>query len=260
MKTLIGINTLTAVKRSAYANHMQFFYRLGKNHPEHDFGICNPDRMTIDHMRNFAAKAALELNFDYLMFVDDDVLLPFNAWDKLQAANKDVIAGVTLIRGYPFHPMIFDFIHPQFNSQDKCHYVDNYKERADENGLLECDAVGFSCCLIKVDVLRALWRKNPMPFFITGENHTEDIFFCGRVKKELHDVKIWCDTTVETSHILGDSLIEPRNKESMKGFFEAMDPTLKDAVKDTESRQKLFDPKILHKYDYQQLVKEKIFG
>jgi len=259
MKVLIGINNLTSVQRMAYANHCQFWFRLGRQYPNDDFGFCNPERMTIDHMRNFAAKAAMELDFDYLMFVDDDVLLPFEAFKKLYERNVDVVAGVTLIRGYPYHPMIFDFLHTQL-TEDKCHYVDNYKERCDKTGLLECDAVGFSCCLIKVSVLRALWKSNPMPFFITGENHTEDIFFCGRVKKELSDIKIYCDTTVETAHILGTNIIEPSNKDAKILFDETLDPTLKRDVRDAESRVKLFNPAIIRAVDYPKMVKEKIWG
>src|SRR5262245_19708245 len=112
-KILVGINNLTQVSQLAYANHCQFWYRLGKTLPQHEFGLCNPRRLSIDRMRNFAAKAVLELNFDYLCFIDDDVLLPWGAIEKLLEADKDIIAGVTLIRGFPYHPMIFDFMGPQ---------------------------------------------------------------------------------------------------------------------------------------------------
>ena len=110
-KILIGINNLTSVSQLAYANHCQFWFRLGRNlGADYQFGLCNPRRMSIDRMRNFAGKAAIELNFDYLLFIDDDVLLPFNAVQRLIEADKDIIAGVTYIRGYPYHPMIFNFI------------------------------------------------------------------------------------------------------------------------------------------------------
>ena len=41
-------------------------------------------------------------------------------------------------------------------------------------GVYDCSAVGFSFCLIKMDVL----LKCPKPFFITGPKNTEDIYFC----------------------------------------------------------------------------------
>src|SRR5687767_11134475 len=148
MKTLVGINNLTMVDQMAYANHSQFWYRLGvwKGKEEAagqsvEFALCNPRRMTIDRMRNEAAKIALEGEFDYLMFIDDDVLVPFDAFHKLVKHDKDIIAGVTIIRGYPFHPMIFNFSEEYKENS----YVMDFKGKADpETGLLECHAVGFS--------------------------------------------------------------------------------------------------------------------
>lgn len=215
MKTLVGINNLTAIDQLAYANHIQFFYRLGKEFPNDYFALCNPRRMTIDRMRNFCAKTALEHEFDWLMFIDDDVLVPFDCFKKLIVHDKDICAGVTNIRGYPFHPMIFNF-------QDKLnHYYDDYKDHV-ENGLVQCDAVGFSCCLIKVDLLK---RMRP-PFFITGAAHTEDVFFCVHAKEQVKDVGIFVDPSIECAHILGSDIIEPKAVEFWKTLEESRFPSL----------------------------------
>ena len=201
---MVAVNNLTEVNQLAYANHCQMWYRFGKTMPQDEFVFCNPRRMSIDRMRNFAAKACLDYDSDYLLFLDDDVLVPpSGALERLIKADKDVIAGVTLIRGYPYHPMIFNFMERLIsNDGTKIHYVDDYMERADpESGLLECDAVGFSFCLIKVSLL----RKLQPPFFITGENHTEDVYFCNKARIEVPGTKIWVDTKVLTSHILARS-------------------------------------------------------
>ncbi len=257
-KILVGINNLTSVSQLAYANHCQFWYRLGKALPEHDFGLCNPRRMSIDRMRNFAAKAAMELDFDYLLFVDDDVLLPFNAVDRLLKADKDIVAGVTLIRGYPYHPMIFNFMGPQLAADGRTHYVDNYAELANkETGLLECDAIGFSCCLIKVQVLREL---RP-PYFVTIDGRcTEDVYFCNKAKIERPKTEVWVDTTVKTAHILGDDIIEPDNLGPRLAFDEAMEPGRAAETKLHESKQKLIDPKVIRKVDYEKYLAKEIFG
>lgn len=229
MKTLIGINNLTEVDQLVYSNHMQFFYRLGKHYPSDYFALCNPRRMSIDRMRNFCAVSALESNFDYILFIDDDVLVPFTCFDTLYKADKDIIAGVTLIRGYPFHPMLFDFS----RKRELTHYVDNYAELADpETGLLKLDAVGFSCCLIKVSLL----RKMTPPFFITAENHTEDIYFCQKAKRQVPEVSVFGHTFVKTSHILGSEVISPDNKDAMMIYEETINPKLKESVAVVEMR------------------------
>lgn len=217
-KILVGINNLSSIYQPVYANHMQLWYRLGRNLPEHEFGLCNPNRMSIDRMRNFAAAAAMECDFDWLVFIDDDVLVPFDCISKLlKHVDKgfDVISGVTLIRGYPFHPMLFDF------SDKENHYVDDYEAKA-ENGLLTCDAVGFSLCMIRV----ALFKKMVPPFFITGTNFTEDVYFCQRAKQQVPGVKIGADVTIETAHILGPEFISPANKKERLIYEESQMPEL----------------------------------
>lgn len=218
-KILVGINNLTSVYQPIYANHMQLWYRLGRNLPEHEFGLCNPNRMSIDRMRNFAAAAAMECDFDWLVFIDDDVLVPFDCISKLLKrveSGFNVVSGVTLIRGYPFHPMIFDF------SDKENHYVDDYKDKADATGMLTCDAVGFSLCMIRVELL----KKMVPPFFITGTNFTEDVYFCQRAKTQVPDVKIGADVTIETAHLLGPEFINPENKEFRLIYEETLNPGL----------------------------------
>lgn len=265
MKILVAINNLTSVSQLAYSNHCQFWYRLGRNMPEHQFGLCNPRRMSIDRMRNFAAKAVLENDFDYLLFIDDDVLVPFDTVKYLIEDDKDVVAGVTLIRGYPYHPMIFNFVSPQLAKDGRTHFIDNYEELADkETGLLECDAVGFSCCLIKAKVLREI----KPPYFITIDENsginsaqcTEDVYFCNKVKMERPGTQIFVDTRIKTAHILGDDIVEPDNLGPRMLFDEAMRPGVADQIRLAESRMKLIDPKVIRKVDYKEYIKEKVFG
>ena len=233
MKTLIGINTLNAIDQYNYANHVQFFFRLGvmkglKNAAgeEMEFSFCAPRRMSIDRMRNEAAKIALDAEMDYLMFIDDDVLVGIHAFSQLQRWDKDIIAGVTHIRGYPYHPMIFNFTDEAYK---KCHYVTDYKEKADpETGLLKCDAVGFSCVLIKVDLL----KKVQPPFFVTSAYQTEDVFFCKRAKEQLPELEVFVDVNVETMHNLGSDFVGPGNVHLWKEFDEKRVENLKDQTEE----------------------------
>ncbi len=235
MKVLVAINNLTAVDQLAYSNHIQFFFRLGvykgrENvlNPDKvvEFALCNPRRMSIDRMRNEAAKIALEGDFDYLFFIDDDVLLPFDAFHRLAEHDKDIIAGVTHIRGYPYYPMIFNFTDEEYKKNS---YVTNYAKMADPfTGLLKCDAVGFSCCLIHTRLL----KKIEPPYFITSTHQTEDVFFCKRVRDYIPDQEIFVNVKVETGHLLGSDILAPNNVELWKEFDEKRYPELvKEAAK-----------------------------
>jgi len=228
MKIVIGVNTLGQVEQQSYANHCQVWYNLGKRFPEHQFIFFAPQRMSIDRMRNATADVALEHEADYLVFLDDDVIIPMNFLSALLSSSFDVTSGITCVRGYPYYPMLFDF------SNLDCHFVEKWKSRRGTvSGRTEStykykveapvDAVGFSLCLIKVDIIRALTK----PYFMTGPNFTEDVYFCQKVRNELGIGKIGYRKDVLTSHILPGELIHPNDRKARKDFDEVLSPELK---------------------------------
>lgn len=212
MKTFIGINTLTAVEQPVYANHLNLFYRLGKHYPNDTFGLFTPRRTSIDRMRNSLAKMAIEQDYDYIAFIDDDVIVPLDLFDKFYKADVDIIAGWTLIRGYPFENMFFEF------TSDK--NLTTNKDQTRENVVTDVDAIGFSTALIRVDLL----KKIPPPWFVTGPTNTEDIYFCLKARQYVPDCTIKVDKSIETAHILGPEIIAPWNREDYKKYFEAQNP------------------------------------
>ncbi len=220
-KILIGINTLTEVNQAAYMNHMILSYRLGRSYGKFDFAICAPRRMAIDNMRNFCAKAAIEGDFDYLWFIDDDVLLDQHALNNLLDLKSDIAAGITLVRGYPYEPMLFSFAPkrktPHLREYETLVRKDGSIRRAD--GLA---AVGFSCCLIKTSLL----EKVEPPWFLTGPGFTEDVFFCQRAQSYKKNLSIAASNKVQTEHILGSEVISPTNRAARIKYDEAMNPQL----------------------------------
>lgn len=230
MKILILVNTLQAVNSFIYANHIEFFVKSVKKDPSIEFLFFTPHRMSIDAARNTAAKMALEAESDYLMFIDDDVLLPGDTLDRLLKADKDIVAGLVIIRGMPFNNMAFKFESPgrliYYNDlplAEPClegHI--NYDIKCDScritnlQSLVKVDAVGFSCCLIKTDVLKAM----EPPYFITGVNHTEDIYFCLKTLELTPNPEIFLNTEVQCGHLLNAEPIEWKTRKKMQEFYE----------------------------------------
>lgn len=209
---VVGINSLVNTSQAAYSNHIQLFYRLGRNYPNIDFCLINPPRMSIDRMRNVAAETALDLEASHLLFIDDDVIVPrpFDFLDKLIACDSDIACGDVLIRGYPFNHMIFRYN----KAKDGLLQMPNVPKKL---GPIKVDAVGFSLCLIKTSLLREI----PKPYFITGVTNTEDIYFCVKAREKFPDCTIVCDTSIECGHILWSEIIEPRNKKNYKRYYDA---------------------------------------
>jgi hypothetical protein len=170
--------------------------------------------MSIDTARNQACKTALEYEFDYVLMIDDDVMIPFNAYGTLIAADKDIVAGWTIIRGYPYNNM-------HFISDGKDGLI-HYNDHEQTEGVLDCDAVGCSLTLIKCSLL----KKIPPPYFVTGTTNTEDIYFCVKARKYVPECSIAVDLSVKTAHILTDQIVTPGNKAIWKKHEEEEDPNL----------------------------------
>lgn len=216
LRIVVGTNSLVNTQYEAYTNHCQFWFRLGRLYPHIDFIFVNPSRMSIDRMRNLCAQTALENEADYLLFLDDDVLIPhpFDALGKLLACNADIAAAKVVIRGFPFDWMIFKRKGPKGTIHlFPCKKLPN-------SGVEKCDAVGFSFCLIKTSLL----KKVEAPYFVTGMNNTEDIYFCVKATLAEPKIKIVCECSIACGHILWPEVMNTGNREAYSEYFKKLNP------------------------------------
>jgi hypothetical protein len=162
-----------------------------------------------------SAKFALENEYDYLLFIDDDVIVPLDTFEKLLAVDADIAAGWVIVRGHPFPNMFY-----KYDPEEKGALRDYIIERGE--GLYDVDAVGFSCCLIKCSLL----KRVPAPWFVTGPFNTEDIYFCLKAKQNFPDVTITVDASIECAHIMGPEVIAPWNRETYGKYYKDTFPEL----------------------------------
>ncbi len=216
LRIVVGINSLTESQWPSFNAGLQLFYRLGKDFPNADMILYNPLRVGIDRMRNDAAAFTIAQKADYLLFLDDDVVPPSNCLQKLIDANADIAAGDVIIRGYPFDHMCFRY------TDDTRSSMKALAEYPEGESVINVDAVGFSLCLIR----RSLLEQVPAPYFITGTNHTEDVYFCLKARDFYPDCTIKVDTTIECGHILWPEVISSANKKNYKAYLESQFPEL----------------------------------
>src|SRR5438132_2029752 len=201
---VVGTNSLTEAQYPAYTNHCQMWFRFGRCYADYDFIFCNPSRINIDTMRNITCKVALERKAQYVLFVDDDVLVPFDGLRKLIDFDCDICAANVLIRTPPFDYMFF-----KKDGESIRPFVD--EELDGKSFLSEFDsltAVGCSFTLIKTSLLKELKQ----PYFLTCGNCTEDIYFCVRALQQVPKLTIRVDLTVECGHIMWPEIINPYNR------------------------------------------------
>ena len=151
-----------------------------------------PRSYSVDVGRNIIAKYAQENEFDYIMWVDSDMILPKNTLVRLLSHDKDIVAGV-----YSYKVLgNKEVVAKRFQDETREEY-DNLtiKEIKESSGLIEVDGFGFGCVLTKV----SMFDKIPFPWFIYTQDMGEDIFFCRKAQNEGY--KLWLDTDVICGHI-----------------------------------------------------------
>lgn len=224
---VIAVNSLQATQWEAYNNHMQFMYELGRYYPDYEFAWFNTSRMSIDRFRNEAAKFCVENNCKYLLFLDDDVSIPPRSLRRLieimedPTSTCDVVAGNVIIRGWPFDYMLFEW--EEDENKQNLKSIKKIGEGTTHNGVETIGAVGFSLCLIKVELLHKLAK----PWFVTGPNHTEDIYFCVRTQRE-HGAIIKVDWDIICNHILWGEMVSHANRDAYRDYYLRMNPGLVD--------------------------------
>jgi hypothetical protein len=149
------------------------------------------DRLTVEGnfipgQRELAARRAIATDADVLVMLDDDMIPPPDAIAVLiDALERDARLGIVGGLYYSrdgIHPMVAD----HWSSRD----TTTAAIPAYEHGLTYCDAVGFGCVALRVEMLRALRQ----PFFGTQvyveevaarvRICNEDYLLCERVRND----------------------------------------------------------------------------
>lgn len=91
--------------------------------------------MPFDHARNTGCLKLLELGWEWLFFLDDDVIPPPDVIAKLVSHNKPIVSGVYYRRYAPLAPVML------LDSQNGPQWITEYPA----NSLVEVDYVGAGC-------------------------------------------------------------------------------------------------------------------
>lgn len=196
-----GLMDITAVD-----NRKDFLFQLAKisHHSKFRFVTGSTGRMMIQFARETMAEKALELGAKWLLFVDDDMVIPKRMFEGLMkhADKADIIAPIAFQRIEPFNPVIY---RTEIKKKDEYVYVKNTAITDYEpNSLVWPDAVGFGAVLINTDVL----KKLPKPWFFSNTSIGEDIYFCQQAKA--NGFKILVDTSIKIGHLAPPEIITER--------------------------------------------------
>ena len=163
--------------------------------------------------RNKLAQKALDLQVDYVLMVDNDVILPPDALEKLTDDLKDVCLGFyahrdtdNIYRGRTCVCKLYDSAGTKyFNYPLESEYSAQELKDLQDNGTykLQIHGGGMGCAFIKADLFRRL--TYPWYDWVNyGDSNrgmlSEDLFFCELCRKA--NIPIYTDTRVGCGHIL----------------------------------------------------------
>jgi hypothetical protein len=154
--------------------------------------LTEPFGMTVADARNFVVKTAIEEDYDYIFFVDDDCIIPRNALVQLFHHNAEIAGGFYYKKYLPL-----ESVGMHVNEKDQPVSIDNYTIGDIIHNTL---VLPSGCTLIKVETLKKLeapWYKT-----ITVNNRptmTEDTYLCGKMKEI--GVDVITDTGLQCIHV-----------------------------------------------------------
>lgn len=146
--------------------------------------------------RNSIATRAMQNEFDYVLWLDSDMVFTPDTLERLMKTltenDYDIVTGLYFRRVPPYSPVIFD----RLEMDGEVCYWGEFKEIPDVP--FEVGACGFGCVLMKTDVFFDVQGKFGQMFAPIG-NNGEDIAFCWRARH--CGYKIYCDPSILCGHV-----------------------------------------------------------
>lgn len=193
-KILIGVPSNRDLSKDFVASLLPLAAQVGVNN------LVFMQNGMINQCRDSIVRYAADRGYEYIMWLDDDMIVPPDAIAKLLAHKKDIVSGLYFGRGN-YLPLMFD-IDEEEQDGETFYEFKNHKEYKD-NDLMKVDAIGFGCVLTKVETLVRMWNDERDGIggtcfdFIGGLG--EDLSFGIRCRQ--CGVETWVDTSIKCGHI-----------------------------------------------------------
>ena len=193
MRTLIAVPCFDMV-------HTDFMESLMVMQKPPDASFTVIKNTLIYDARNVIAASAIDAGFDRIMWFDSDMTFPKDTIERLSEAmdeGREMVSGLYFTRRMPnIRPVVYKKMWYRDNGDTVETGAENYFDYPE--GIIECEAVGFGCCLTSVDLIKRVADRFGSPF-TPYSRLGEDMAFCLRAREI--GAKIYCDTRVKCGHI-----------------------------------------------------------
>lgn len=165
--------------------------------------VCFKPNSLIYDSRNLISLTAMENDFDRVLWIDSDMIVPPDILTTLSRdmdeLNAEMVTGLYVTRHAPVKPVIYD--HLEEPGRDETGNLTSRLSTMHDypaNDVFRIAACGFGCVMTSTKLLRQVWNKFG-PAFAPFPWCGEDIAFCYRVQQL--GIPIYCDSRVSCGHI-----------------------------------------------------------
>jgi glycosyltransferase involved in cell wall biosynthesis len=154
--------------------------------------------------RNIILEHTIKGDYDYLLTIDSDVILPKDAIERLLKHDKDIVSGVYykiseqcgFRQEYPLLMTACDEKgNPITTDEPNCQVRYFTNNEIKDKGLIKADAIGLGCALISKEVIERFRFKHE-----SSKDPTDDMFFSIEMKRLGY--QIYADTGLICRHLI----------------------------------------------------------
>lgn len=197
LKIFVGVPCYGDVAPEYLEDFGRLMFHLGRRMPEYDFFSGIRTKAEQFRARNQIVDAAQRENCDYLLMLDDDMIVnlddtcaPSEAYGflkRLLSHQKDIIGALYFLKGGDCSPVLMTKV-----SERGYRFL-----RDDEitHGLQRVDVAGGGCLLVKMTVFDHLTP----PYFGPEFEYGTDVQLCRKAAEKGYT--IWADTSIELGHL-----------------------------------------------------------
>ena len=149
-------------------------YWMKRYGPDAQVAIRLTDRMATDKARCELSKIAIKNDFDWVLWLDDDMDPPPNIVEMLMRHDVPMASGCASKKCLPPEVMAYDFLLDLETGERRSHRL----ALPEWFGAIKTDGAGMACILMRTDVIRYVSEKlDGKPFQIPPRYGTEDMIF-----------------------------------------------------------------------------------
>lgn len=149
--------------------------------------IVNPRSSLVQRGRHIGVIDSMKINADKILFLDSDMLFPYNTLMRLLAHKKPIVGADYLTRREPFHGTAKDVTGQCF-------------DHTKLSGLAEAKYLATGCLLVDTEVFRKIGEPYFNVAWVNGDFMGEDYNFCEQARALGYPLYCDLDLSKEIAH------------------------------------------------------------